>query len=149
MIGLKFEINNRYDKVLSKIFDNIDCSNYKWKIANEEVLGKKGQGFFTKLEYKNSEFQEIIKKEYYPIFLNLQMFHKNNKIVNLDNYNQFFNSSCELVLFITDSIFVDIYGKNQDILRKIYDNAMNYHYMNLEYIKDSKEMDRLFSLYSD
>lgn len=146
MIGLKFKIHNEYGNVLSKILDNMNFSNYKWIIAEEEVLGIKGQEFFEKQEYENDEFQEVIQKEYYPIFLNLQMFYQNKEPVIINNYHQYSKSSCELVLLIIDSIFVDIYVKNQDILRKIHENVVKYHYTNIEYMKDNKEMDKLLSL---
>ncbi len=149
MIGLKFKIKNEYDKVLNKIFHNIDCSDCKWKIVNEEVLGRKGKDFFTKYEYEDEEFQEIIKSEYYPIFLNLQMFYKNHNVTKLNSYDDFIKSPCELVLFITDNIYVDIFIKNQNIIEKIYKNAIHFDYASIEYIKEKKEMDRLLSLHSN
>ncbi len=149
MIGLKFKIKNEYDKVLNKIFHDIDCSDCKWKIVNEEVLGKKGKAFFTKYEYEDEEFQEIIKSEYYPIFLNLQMFYKNHNVTKLNSYDDFIKSSCELILFITDNIFVDIFIKNKNMIEKIYENAIHFDYANIEYIKEKKEMDRLLSLHSN
>lgn len=56
MIGLKFEIENKYDTFLGKIFKNIDFKNSFWKIVNEEVLIEKGKDFFEKRIYSDSEF---------------------------------------------------------------------------------------------
>lgn len=149
MIGLKFKIKNEYDTILNKLFHGINFSDYKWKIVDEEVLGMKGQEFFIKYEYDNNEFQAMIQKEHYPIFLNLQIFPRNSSIIDFKNYGQFLKSSCELVLFITDNIFVAIFVKDGELLEKIYKNVINYNYTNIEYIRDSKEMSRLLSLYSD
>ena len=149
MKGLKFKIKNEYDKVLNKIFYGIDCSDCKWKIVSEEVLGERGQEFFTKYEYEDEEFRKIIKSEYYPIFLNLQMFHKSQNITKLNSYNDFLKSSCELALFITDNIYVDVFVKSQNTMKKIYENAIYFDYTNIEYIKEGREMDRLLSLYTD
>lgn len=146
MIGLQFKIENKYDKVLNKIFYNINCSNYKWEIINEEVLGLKGQDFFLKNEYDDYEFQRIIKNNHYPIFLTLKMTSKTFDNSNFKNYNQFLNSTCELILFITDSIFVDLYVKNQVMLEKIYKNLISFGYTNIKYINNENEFDRLLSL---
>lgn len=119
MIGIKFIIKNEYSKILAKILHDIDCSQYMWKIENEEVLGEQGKAFFEKTNYNNDEFRKIIQKEHYPIFLNLQMHYKNKDIDDIENYNQFLKSSCQLIIFIVDNVFVEIYTKDQSILEEI------------------------------
>ena len=49
MIGIKFLIKNEYDIILNKIFHGIDCSNFRWKIEDEEVLGEHVEFFLIKL----------------------------------------------------------------------------------------------------
>lgn len=64
--------------------------------------------------------------------------------MNVYSYNEFLKSSCQLVLNIVDNIFVDIYVKNDDILKKIYDNAVNFGFMDVSYIKDISEVSPAF-----
>ena len=45
MFGIKFLIKNEYDIILNKIFHDIDCSNFRWKLEYEEVLGEHGKFF--------------------------------------------------------------------------------------------------------
>ena len=45
MFGIKFLIKNEYDIILNKIFHGIDCSNFRWKLEYEEVLGEHGKFF--------------------------------------------------------------------------------------------------------
>ena len=49
MFGIKFLIKNVYDIILNKIFHGIDCSNFRWKLEYEEVLGEHGKFFLIKL----------------------------------------------------------------------------------------------------
>lgn len=145
MIGIKFLIKNEYDIILNKIFQGIDCSNFRWKIEDEEVLGEQGKSFFVKTDYSDNEFQNMIQKEHYPIFLNLQMYYKNSDVNDIKNYDQFLTSSCQLILFIVDNIFVEIYAKNQTILEKISKNAVDFDFSNIEYINESLDTYKNFS----
>lgn len=147
MIGIKFVIKNEYDIILSKILYDIDCSNFRWKIEDEEVLGEQGKSFFAKTDYSNNEFQKVVQKEHYPIHLNLQMYYKNSDVNDIKNYDQFLTSSCQLILFIVDNIFVEIYAKNKTILEKISKNAVNYDFSNIELINESVATYKIFSKY--
>lgn len=147
MIGIKFIIKNEYDKILGKILNDIDCSNFSWKIENEEVLGEKGKAFFNKSYYDDAEFQKIIQKEHYPIHLNLQMFYKSKHLNDIKDYNQFLTSSCQLILFIVDNVFVEIYAKDETILEKISRNAVCYSFSNIEFINEGIDTYELFSKY--
>ena len=147
MIGIKFLIKNEYDIILNKIFHGIACSNFRRKIEDEEVLGEHVEFFFDKTDYSNNEFQNMIQKEHYPIFLNLQMYYKNSDVNDIKNYDQFLTSSCQLILFIVDNVFVEIYAKNQTILEKISKNAVNYDFSNIEYINASLDTYENFSRY--
>ena len=147
MIGIKFLIKNEYDIILNKIFHGIDCSNFRWKIEDEEVLGEHVEFFFDKTEYSNNEFHNMIQQKHYPIFLNLQMDYKNSDVNEINNYDQFLISSCQLIIFIVDNVFVEIYAKNQTILERILKNAVDFDFSNIEYINESLDTYKKFSRY--
>lgn len=132
MIGIKFEIPNEYNVFLGKILENIAPKDGVWRIVCDEVLNEKGNDFFTKEIYSNSEFKELISKEtHYSIFLTLQLYEKNDKMSEIKNYNDYLNSDCKLLLIIVDNIFVDIYSKDESILRQIKRNAENNKFSNI------------------
>lgn len=144
MIGLKLKIENKYDTFLGKIFKDIDFENAFWRVVNQEVLDEKGKEFFAKEIYSDSEFKNLINsKKYYPIFLTLQLYKKEGKVVEIKNYDDYFESDCDLLLYIIDNIFVEIYSKNQDYLKNIKQNALKNNLANIKAIKDKQE----FSLY--
>lgn len=147
MIGIKFLIKNEYDIILNKIFHGIDCSNFRWKLEYEEVFDEHGEFFFDKTDYSNNEFQNMIQKKHYPVHLNLQMYYKNSDVNEINNYNQYLTSPCQLIIFIVDNIFVEIYAKNQTILEKISKNAVDFDFSNIEYINESLDIYKKFSQY--
>lgn len=147
MIGIKFLIKNEYDIILNKIFRGIDCSNFRWKLEDEEVFDEHGEFFFDKTDYSNDEFQNMIQKKHYPVHLNLQMYYKNSDVNEINNYNQYLTSPCQLIIFIVDNIFVEIYAKNQTILEKISKNAVDFDFSNIEYINESLDIYKKFSQY--
>lgn len=64
-------------------------------------------------------------------------------MVEIQNYDNYLNSDCELLLYIIDNIFVEIYSKNENYLKAIKHNALKNKYVNVQDINDFSE----FSLY--
>lgn len=84
-----------------------------------------------------------MQKKYYPIFLTLQLYSQNGKTSKINNYNDYLNSDCVLILYIIDNIFVEIYSKNKNYLKYIKQNAINNKYINIQDIENKHD----FSLY--
>ena len=149
MLAIKFKIPNEYDFILSKIFNNIELDNCLWKIAEEETLSYNSDTFFDKDLYTSSEFKEKIdSKEQYIIFLNIQLYKKNCNIGEIKTYEDFLKSDCELILFVTDNTFVQIYSKNDNLLKGIEKNVLLNDFKDVEYIKNDK-FKKIFSAYTD
>lgn len=64
------------------------------------------------------------------IFLNLQGFSKKEEIA-INNYNDFLNSNCEIIILFSDSIFGEIYCKLEKNLNKIYENLRKNDFKNV------------------
>ncbi len=144
MVGIKFQIRNEHDVVLDKIFENIDLKNYFLKITNEEVFDEKRNNFFEQQIYTSLKFKNLIKlRKHYPVFLTLQLYKDNKNMVEIQNYDNYLNSHCELLLYIIDNIFVEIYSKNENYLKAIKHNALKNKYVNVQDINDFSK----FSLY--
>lgn len=135
MIGIKFKIENKYDKFLFKILNNIDNENNKWEVNYDEVFKRNSEFLFDKNIYSNTDFMNIIRKEeYYIVFIKLKLYNVNDKIDVLNNLDNFKNSPCKLYLKIIDSEFVEIYTKDREILNLVKSNATNYNFKNIEEI---------------
>ena len=62
VLGISFEIENKYDNYLYKILDDI-TSSFDNIMVNGEVFDKNGNSLFKKNIYTKDEFESIIKKE--------------------------------------------------------------------------------------
>lgn len=154
-IGIKFRILNEYGNYIKQILNNIDSANYIWKIAEDEVYvsdNNINNGFLFPQEKEiltNTEFMNIISQEsYYTVFVNIKLYEKEDE-VSINNYEDFLKSICILVLFITDNEFVEIYSKDENILKVIYENALENEFSDIKYITENDSKRKTFSAYSD
>lgn len=153
-IGIKFKIHNEYGNYLKQILNNLDTTNDIWKIEEDEVLVKDNQnnGYLfpqQKCILDNMEFMEIIScEEYYTIFINIKLYRSEDEVI-IENYEDFLKSTCILVLFITDNEFVDIYSKDENMLKIIYKNALENEFSDIKYITENDSKRKKFSAYSD
>lgn len=148
MISIKFEIPNNYDIILYKIFEDLDLSNSIIKICDEEVINENNDDFFEKTLYSFSEFQKkILETKCYPIFLNLQVYDLKYDSIDIENYDDFLKSNCQLILFITDNTFVEIYSKNIKALESIKKNAIKNNFSNLQCIYNIDDVRKKFTAY--
>lgn len=138
MIGIEFEKENIYDRFLNELLDGVNLEQYKLIVIENEVMTSNIQNRFL----NNHEILNLIndrdKSDYYITFLNLQIFSKGEKNVEIRNYQDFFDSSCEFVLLISDSVYVEMYFKN-NIIREIVLN--NLKIMGVSYNIKTKEND--------
>lgn len=134
MIGVKFKISNEYDSVLYKILKNTNLSSKYIKIFESEVYKKDGNYLFKNDLYSIADFKNTIKEIYYPVFLKLQFYESNVIDEEINNYLEFMKSNCELILFIIDNIFVEIYSKNTVALDTIVNNLKENNYSEIKTI---------------
>lgn len=148
-IGMKFKIPNEYGNYLKQILDKIDSDNYTWKIEEAEVYKVELTDLFTMDKYSNYDFKKIISQDrYYTVFTNIKLYEKEDKTI-IRNYEDFLNSTCILILLVTDNIFVEIYSKSENILKIIYENALKNKFTDISYITKNNFKRREFSAYSD
>lgn len=154
-IGIEFKILNEHGNHLKQILTNIDREDYMWNITEDEVYitdNIKNSGFLFPQEEKtlsNAEFIDIISQEsYYIVFLNIKLYVKEDN-TEINNYADFLKSSCILVLLITDNEFVEIYSKDTNILKTIYNNAVENNFCNINYITEKNFKRKEISAYSD
>jgi len=148
-VGIKFKIPNEHGNYLKQIFNKIDSNNYIWKIKEAEVYINGINDLFERETYRNEEFKDIITKEkYYTVFANITLYEREDKVI-IHKYEDFIKSSCILVMLITDNEFVEIYSKNENILKIIYQNAIENNFSDIQYIIEGKIKRKEFSAYKD
>ena len=82
MIGISFELSNRYDYFIHKILSNIINDTDNILILSGEVFDKIGNFLFEDKVYSKSEFENIVsKKLHYIVFLSIAVYDKQAKLV--------------------------------------------------------------------
>lgn len=148
MLGIKFKIPNTYDIILYKILKNINSEDSMWMVPTEEVFCKDGSFLFQYDIYIDRKFRNMIKTiQHYPIFLNLQLYQSQFRHSSIHNYQEFLDSDCQLILFITDNIFVDVYSKNEHYLEIIEKAIEENNFLDKQYIMDKETALKEFPTY--
>ncbi len=143
MIGIKFEIDNDYNSFLSKILLGINTKSYKWYMPLGEVIDQDENLFFSKSFYKDNYFRKKIRERYYIIHLISHGFMDAN-VTEINNYNDYINSSCNIVISIIDSTIVNIYSKDAKLLKRIERNAKENKFTNIKYIYKDNDYQEWF-----
>lgn len=133
MLGIEFKIPNVWGTLLNDILDGIKLEDLIFKLGYEEVFLSNNEFLFKEDIYFGLEFSKLIKnKKYYTVFLNLKLYDKNtNYDDDIENYNDFLNSNCKLILIITDCEYVEIYSKDIKYLNIIKENAIKNNFSNI------------------
>lgn len=76
--------------------------------------------------------------KYYLIFADIKAYPKGRNPANIETYEEFVNSDCELVLLVVDSVYFTIYC-NRKKLETLYNNAKLNGFEDLQYITDEKD----------
>lgn len=124
-------VANLYADILKDLLEKVDLSQYDWTVDDH----LDGYSTFTEGGVKEKRFLEpkICGKEFqqkvfsdpeYSIFsVVFKGFPKGSRFPIIDDYDDFANSDCQVIILIADYDRIDIYAKNMAVLRRIYDNA--------------------------
>lgn len=147
--GLTFTISQEIKYPLSNILSGVNTEEYSWFcVPNQEEIwnSKRDAPFFDKTDYTGKEFSNLLKLDCYIIFLKLQAYHSKNKYCNIHSYEDFLISDCQLLLLIYDCESVEIYCKNEDTSKTLYNNAINQKFSDVMYITDSNDIRYKFDI---
>lgn len=140
--GLKFEISQETANPLLGILAGVNADSYFWFcVQNQEEVWntKKDSPFFKKADYIGEEFSDLIKQDCYIIFLKLQAYATKSKYYNICTYEEFLKSDAQLLLLIYDCEFVEIYCKNENTSKALYNNAISQGFCDVMFITDAND----------
>ena len=139
MIGLQFKVKNEYNNFLLKILASVNVEQYDWDIITDDIIDannpKDNDGIFNAATIDGQHFlHSILKESYYLIFVDLKSFPVGSKHAQIRVFEDFVNSECQIILLCVDSIFIELYCKDQQILETIYKNCLKYGFEDVEFI---------------
>lgn len=137
IIGVHFEIPQVVGNIILDILGCIDIRKYYWHNISRQTEtwdGVHGDDFFDNENYSGYDFLSLIKNKHRIIFLKLQASSSCNYSLNINTYEEFKNSGCDIIMLIYDCEFVEVYAKSSDILKSILKRARELEYLNIGYI---------------
>lgn len=145
--GISFEIPNEYGNFLEKILLGFPIENYSWLLVKDEILLKN----VTFKEFDNdivpgNIFKKFITNEpYYIISLNVQCFESEHLAKKINNYEEFINSNCLLIVIIEDCKYVDIYVNSVTLLQLLINNVKSQKFLTFNYINNKNDIHKTLS----
>ena len=70
-------------------------------------------------------FQELIQKSFVGESLVLHLYPENTDYEEIETYEDFLNSNCEMIILLYDFYYLEIYSKNQTWIQKLMHTAIN------------------------
>lgn len=137
--GIEFELVHSYPNILKFLFYDFDATKYIWDIFNEQAWDKKYNELFESRVYSSSEFKNALQKPAFSIML-LQIYAFNGKVNIIESYEDYLLSECQIMFFIIDCDFIDIYCKNEKDLKFFYHKAEKLNTKKLIYLTEKNDL---------
>ncbi|MDR1003114.1 MAG: DUF2691 family protein [Oscillospiraceae bacterium] len=140
IIGVTFYAKKHGNFLLWEILKCVDIENYVWYVEQDEAYTRPpDEAFFEKDSYDGNEFAKLVLADHYIIFLKAGAYLKNGSYFDIKTYEDFVKSDCRLLLLICDCTYVDIYAKDENISKAIYETAIANGYKDVEYVTEKND----------
>ncbi|WP_433774232.1 DUF2691 family protein [Bacillus wiedmannii] len=143
--GIFVDIPNEYDNLLWKVLKPIQISSFDWWVGSEEsylvARGGLDDALFPEEPsvVEGLDLNRLLKDNiYYLIFADLKAYPKGEAAIDIETYEEFKESKCEVVVLVVDSQYIQIYAKDQKAIKLMYENAMNQGFY-VEYVTDEND----------
>lgn len=143
MIGIEFEYNINYTNIFKTLLKNINLDNYEWEIAELDACTKNGKDISQMF---SNDIRKIVKskEDYMTMFANIRVYPQRSEISSIDNYEDFVNSECELIILIYDVGEFEIYFKKNELKEQILKNIKE---LKINYTEKTTENDGRTEMY--
>ena len=131
MLGYKFIIEENTSNVLKELLSNINLNKYYVFIKEDEIIPDSissldDNSLFRNSVYKYLDFsKELEGKKYQSIFMRIDFSKSDISKEEISSPKEYLQSSIEMLIIVTDSIYGEVYCKNQEVLSKILANLRN------------------------
>ncbi len=152
--GISFEIPNKYGTYLSEILEPLPYAEFQWSIDDDEIYKIKDGEFLSEGLFKDmcnvlsgNELYEIASScSQYLIFITLRAFNKYGKIVTVNNYQNFLESDCQIILGVYDCSYVMLWCKDSRLVSMLFHYFQEKGFDNLKYITEDELIEGKYRL---
>ncbi len=147
MRGISFEVYSDKSSILAIVLDGININNFYWSITEDEIYFKDGEELFEEKQVTGKYFlDKITQLGYSVIFANIKAYPDENISSEINNYENYLTSKCELIILCYDVFYFEVYSKNKNIIKIIKLNCLKEGFDNIEYITDENDCRTIFSV---
>lgn len=150
--GVYFDLpDNMTVNELTAIFDGIDIGAYTWEniLSQYEIYRRDNDDKEIYDVYLGQEIRNLFQDGGYIIFLKLQAYKGGYTFSNCHTYEDFLVSDCELLMTICDVREIAIYAKDQEVIDRLYKNAMLNDYNDVRIVTDENDRRTGLDFFSD
>lgn len=140
--GISFKFKNISNTVLLDILGCIDVENYCWyNIESQTQIWDKTKknNLLASNYYDGATLRKEISLEHFAMFVKFQAYFKSSVFTDINTYDDFKNSDCQIMLLIHDCDFVEIYAKDKEVMDKFYNRALKLDCEEVEYTTDKND----------
>jgi hypothetical protein len=147
MRGISFEVHSDESSILATILDGISINNFFWNITEDEIYFKDGEELFEEKQVTGKDFlNKITQLDYSIIFANIKAYPDKNISSEINNYEDFLSSRCELIILCYDVFYYEVYSKSKSIIEVIKTNCIKNGFGGIEYITKENDCRTVFTV---
>ncbi len=145
-MGLSFKIPNKYGTYLSEILNPLPYAEFQWLIDDDEIYKIINGEFLDEGLFHNTDnvitgnelYKIVTSCSQYLIFVTLRAFNKTENIIPVENYQEFLDSDCQIILGVYDSSHVMLWFKNISLTSMMFNYIQEKGFDNLKYITEDE-----------
>lgn len=123
MRGIGIHYTGGYGAIYKSLFKNIPWKEYDWYASDSEII-QSNRNICLPERLSLPKFSSLLDEEnYLVIFSKIEGLKKGGRHIPIKTYEQFLNSDCEIMLLVTDSMYINIYAKEQNLILQFLNNA--------------------------
>ncbi len=124
LCGFECEFSKKSDVWNFFNFSDVILDRFYFSVADAAVFSH-GRRIEILEKFLPSYFQELIQKSFVGERLVLHLYPENADYEEIDNYEDFLKSKCEMIILLYDFCYLEIYCKNQTWIQKLMHTASN------------------------
>lgn len=125
--GLELRLHRSELNAVYRLFSNIAISNTDIYACEEEIIINNQGNYYFPNKVSGNQFLSIINRSnynnLYTISINTQIYPANATKSDINTYEDFLNSDCEIIFLLYDVDYVEIYVKSEAHLLQFIKNA--------------------------
>jgi len=131
--GISF-VESNAENFFQRLSVLMDIPSYDWYIDDVDL----NYIYFRSGKYSGEEFQNVLDKISVLSFARIRRYPMGMPVDDIDEYNDYIKSNCDILILFYDGGFFEIYEKKEDMISKTMDLCLNSGFEHVKYIHDSE-----------